>query len=144
MPRGHFTGYCCPTPSAIANNARIIVPRPAWHMPIAVTLARSGGLTLKGYLHDISVGGIGMRFPSQVPPNTEPGERISNCVIELPSDEEISCEIEVRFMSVPIRGSGRMLGARFVRLSQTQQGAIARFVAALDREQQRKSHRDGY
>lgn len=112
--------------------------------PVTVLFTRPDGTKLKGQLHDISVGGIGIRFTGRIPPDIDTGARISNCVIELPSDEEIFCEIEVRFTSFPIHGDGRMMGARFVHLSHVQQGAIARFVAALDREQQRKSHREGY
>lgn len=107
---------------------------------IAVKLTRDNGDVLEGELNDLSLGGLGVRFRGKLPENLELGEEIPRCTIHLPTGDDISCRVEVRFMSVGITGNTRMLGARFLELTPIQQAVLARFVALLDREMARKSH----
>jgi c-di-GMP-binding flagellar brake protein YcgR len=108
---------------------------------IPVQIVRANGKEVTGELNDISIGGIGVRFPSGLPADIARGEEIQRCRIRLSSGEEIACRIEVRFISVGVSGgANRMMGARFLELSPIQQATIARFVASLDREFARKSH----
>jgi len=102
--------------------------------PIEVTLDRIKGETLSGFLNDISVGGIGIRFTTALPASLIRGERIPKCQIKLPTGEEIYCKLEIRFISTAIEGGHRLLGARFIQLTPSQEAAVARYVAALDRE----------
>lgn len=102
--------------------------------PIEVTIERVKGGQLSGYLNDISVGGIGIRFAGELPASMTRGERIPKCHICLPTGEDIFCRIEVRFISLGVEGGYRLIGARFIQLSPAQEAAVARYVAALDRE----------
>ena len=102
--------------------------------PIEVVVERANSEQLSGYLNDISVGGIGIRFADDLPASLARGERIPQCHIHLPTGEDIFCKIEIRFTSVSVEGGCRMIGARFIQLSPAQEAAVARYVAALDRE----------
>jgi flagellar brake protein len=106
---------------------------------VPVQLTRDNGESLSGNLNDISVGGIGIRFSTGLAKSLDPGELIPNCQLRLPTDIELTCEIEIRFQSVSVRGNSRMVGARFIQLSPAQENAIAQYVAALDRELVKKS-----
>ncbi len=105
---------------------------------IKVSIERTSGEQVTGYLNDISVGGVGMRFNNDTMAALMRGETVPRCRIQLPSGDNIICAIEIRFVSVGVDGNCRMAGARFVRLSQTQELTIARYVAALDRELAKK------
>lgn len=106
--------------------------------PIEVVIERAKGEQSSGYLNDISVGGIGMRFADDLPVSMIRGERIPKCHIRLPTGENISCKIEIRFTSIGVEGGYRMIGARFIQLSPAQEAAVARYVTALDRERIKK------
>jgi c-di-GMP-binding flagellar brake protein YcgR len=106
---------------------------------ITVWLRRDTGEELSGELNDVSVGGIGIRFTTRPETDFITGEDVPRCRFRLPGGEEITCHVEIRFQSVAVTGTTRMLGARFIGLSPPQQAAIARFVASLDRELARRT-----
>ena len=105
---------------------------------VKIYIERSSGEQVAGFLNDISVGGVGMRFNNDAVAALMRGETIPRCRIQLPSGDDIICAIEIRFVSVGVEGNYRMVGARFVRLSQAQELTIARYVAALDKELAKK------
>jgi c-di-GMP-binding flagellar brake protein YcgR len=109
----------------------------AKRIPIRIT--RQDGSEVTAELNDISVGGLGMRFSRALPEGMDRGEVFSSCTVRLPTGDELSCRLEVRFTSVGVTGNVRLVGARFLELSPAQQAAIARFVAQVDRESRRKA-----
>ena len=109
---------------------------------IEISIVRTNGETYSGYLNDISIGGIGIRFNDAQLPKMARGERIPQCHINLPTGVDIHCRIEIRFTSVSVDSSHRMIGGRFIHLNASQEAAIAQYVAALDRELAKKLHKE--
>ena len=102
--------------------------------PVEVTIERINGDRFTGYLNDISVSGIGIRFSHGLPPNLTRGERIPKCHTHLPTGVDLYCRIEIRFTSVSVEGNYHIVGVRFIQLSPAQEAEVAHYVAALDRE----------
>lgn len=99
-----------------------------------VTLLLENGQRIVGNLRDISSGGIGVSFPSDLPDSIADSRYAQDCSIALPTGETIDCLIEICFVNHSLRGNARIVGARFVRMGPQQQSAVARFVCAVDRE----------
>lgn len=106
---------------------------------IPVQITRGNGQQMTGELNDISVGGVGLRFKKALPEDLLLGEHIPACRFHLPGGDEITCHLEIRFISMGVSSSTRVVGARFLDLSPLQQSKIAQFVAGLDREMRRKA-----
>jgi c-di-GMP-binding flagellar brake protein YcgR len=103
---------------------------------IVVQLHRDGAKVIKGELHDISNGGIGIRLRKELPPDIAEGETVPRCLIRF-DDEDFICAVELRFVR---QSSSRfkVLGARFLDLTPLQQAKVARVVADLDREARKR------
>lgn len=105
---------------------------------IPVLLIQNDKDLLEGELHDISAGGISVRFSHKIPETIKRGTLIPTCMIELSNKDKISTELEIRFISKPDDGKRTLIGARFVGMDKPQQRIVERFVASLDRELRRK------
>lgn len=102
---------------------------------IPVTLYLEDGQRVVGHLRDISVGGIGVSFPPDLPDSVADSRFAQDCSIALPTGETIKCLIEVCFINHSLQEeNARIVGARFVRLGPQELGTVARFVCAVDRE----------
>ena len=106
---------------------------------ISVILTRGNDEIISGSLHDVSVGGVGIRFRKSAPENIQEGETIPRCVIHFPGGDEFICSVESRTMRHSVNGNYRVLGVRFIGLSGPQRTKIQHFVADLDREIRKKA-----
>lgn len=100
----------------------------------SVVLTRANNEMITGLLHDISVGGVGVRLRKSTPDLIEEGETVPRCVIHFPDGGEFICVAEVRSIRQGMKGNYRVLGLKFIDLSAPQRSKIQRFVAGLDRE----------
>lgn len=100
---------------------------------IVVVLTRGNDEIVTGSLHDISAGGIGIRFRKSAPRSIIEGESIPRCVIRFPGGDEFICEVEARSIRTSGNGNYRVLGTSFSNLGAPQRNRVQRFVAELDR-----------
>ncbi|NOZ11360.1 MAG: flagellar brake protein [Gammaproteobacteria bacterium] len=102
---------------------------------IAVALSRNEleNPTIKGGLHDISVGGLGINFKKQLEKPIKLGDFFPGCMITLPDTTTIACSFEARFVK-PEKNKSLRVGGRFVDINMAQQRHIEHFVAEMDRE----------
>ncbi|GMR19914.1 MAG: hypothetical protein BMS9Abin36_0509 [Gammaproteobacteria bacterium] len=96
------------------------------------------GLVLEGMLYDISAGGIGFKIPEKTATVLSISERFEHSQITLCTNKIIDCELEIRFIGEKAKARLRFIGARFINLHKTDEDAVARFVAELDREKRKK------
>lgn len=94
---------------------------------------------MSGRLYDLSVGGVGIRFPADV--SLTEGEVLPNCRIELPGEGRLDCSLEIRHVHHDPAHNEIHVGARFINLQGLQQRAIQRCVQAFEREAIRKQTR---
>jgi c-di-GMP-binding flagellar brake protein YcgR len=86
-------------------------------------------------LHDVSVGGIGLR--SSRLPDYEQLEKLDNCWIDLHEGGMINVTLEVRYISEITSHAGRPhwhLGCKFVNLSPLNETLIQRFMGRVEAE----------
>jgi len=105
---------------------------------VSILLEKQQGEHLEGELHDISAGGVGLRFTMETVHSLEKGEYIPLCVINLGSHCVIRNPVEIRYVGEGKNEKYGVVGARFVDLDTTQRNLISRFVAAIDRETRAK------
>ncbi|MDH5436493.1 MAG: flagellar brake protein [Gammaproteobacteria bacterium] len=118
--------------------------RAHFRIPIGITeipvkLRLDDDIKLQGLLHDISSGGLSIRFTSQLPAELKRGSLIESCTVNLPDANKIESKFEVRFRGKEDEKGRILIGGKFVSLDKVQQRMIERYVAALDREIRRKS-----
>lgn len=106
---------------------------------ISVALSRSEltSSTIKGGLHDLSVGGLGANFKKQLEKPIKSGDFFPGCMITLPDATTIACSFEARFVT-PGKDKSLRVGGRFVDIDMAQQRHIEHFVAEMDRAFLRK------
>jgi len=97
---------------------------------------------LEGELFDISAGGICIRFTGSLPPFFKRGFQVPQCNIALGENEQISCKLEVCYVTKPDNRGRIHLGARFIDMEKPQERMVERYVAAIDRELRRKLPRE--
>jgi len=93
---------------------------------------------LEGMLYDISAGGIGFKIPEETATALSISDRYEHSQITLCTSKVIECKIEIRVIGEKAKARLRFIGARFINLQKTDEDAIARFVAELDREKRKK------
>lgn len=94
------------------------------------------GLTpIRGRVHDISLGGVGVNLGTWTPV-IDTGLYIPSSSITLPDDKIINCELKVCFVRRTY--SGALMGARFEKISRDDQKRVSQFVTFIDRELARK------
>ena len=106
---------------------------------IPVNIILDSEIALEGELHDISSGGLCIRFATELPANLKRGVLINSCMVDLPEGNKLESKFEVRFRSNQDDKGRTLVGGQFVRLNQAQQRMVERYVASLDREIRRKS-----
>ncbi len=100
---------------------------------VPVSLECAEDVSLRGEVHDISVGGIGARFTPNEHEDIKTGQRLEHCAIELPDSGIIRSALEVCF--VDRRSQHQLkLGGRFLDLTNADQQSISRFITGLERK----------
>ncbi len=117
--------------------AHFRIPIGITEIPVNITL--DSEIELKGELHDISAGGICIRFAIKLPANLKRGILINSCVVDLPEGNQLKSKLEVRFRGSEDDKGRALIGGQFVKLDQAQQRMLERYIASLDREIRRKS-----
>jgi len=120
--------------------ANFRIPIGITQIPVGLVLQKDMGMG--GELHDISAGGICIRFNSDIPDIIKVGSIIDTCTIDLPDNNKVESKLEVRFRGKKDDKGRILLGCRFINMERDQQRAIERYVASLDREMRRKMPRD--
>jgi len=116
--------YRMPTP--VTNPVRLMAPLP---------VVSGGGMGVFP-LHDISVGGIAL-LDNKLQLNTEVGNVLVNCRIELPEIGPISTSLEIRNsldLTLLNNKTSRRLGCRFADISRGSMAAVQRYITKLERE----------
>lgn len=104
--------------------------RPAMDTPIPIVLGDTQPIA-EGELLDLSAGGIGLRVGVDTP--VIAGETLNTCLITLPGGDTLCCRLQIRFVRQDPNAHELQLGARFLGLNPTQQRAVRRCVAELER-----------
>ena len=107
-------------------------------IPVPVALGGRHAAELDGTLCDISTGGIGAMLRSGRTTDLHEGVVLDHCSISLPIGREISCALEIRYVSHDERRHALRIGGRYVDLDRSQEKIVEHFVAALERELLRK------
>lgn len=105
---------------------------------VPVSIGEPGEGLYRGVLYDLSVGGVGAQFVQHAPPRVQQGQVLSNCLLQLSPSNQLSSQIEVRFLSHDRFHGLTRLGGRFVGLEAAQQQLVERAVAALERKSRRR------
>ncbi len=140
---GGIAYYACPLPATLQylqrrDSVRVNVSA-AHPIPVTLTIEETAS-TLDGEMKDLSAGGLGIRFPQDVPDQIEVGQTLE-CTFSSPVDrhEALICDIDVRLVkrkSEPHEPA--FMGCEFVKLTQPQQRQISRMVMALQRTAQKR------
>ncbi|CAK0744516.1 flagellar brake protein [Gammaproteobacteria bacterium] len=125
------------------RSMRVYQRRSDFRVPIGanqratVSFIIPGMLPMRGHIRDISLGGIGIELGAwtQV---LDYGLHIPNCMITLPDNKLISCELRICFARRS--NIGMSIGARFEKISKDDQKQISKFVNFLDRERAKRKH----
>lgn len=97
--------------------------------------------TLRANVADVSVGGVGVHFPTDGPLQLEVGETYEGCRLQLAGMPEFSVNLKVCsiFKTTTLTGSSVLhAGCQFVKLPSAAETAIQRYIFKAERE--RKSH----
>ena len=108
-------------------------------VPVTLTIEETASV-IKGEMKDLSAGGLGIRFPQDVPDQVEVGQTLE-CVFASPVDrnEELICDIDVRLVKRKAEPhEPAFMGCEFLKLVPPQQRQISRMVMALQRMAQKK------
>ncbi|MDH5632684.1 MAG: flagellar brake protein [Gammaproteobacteria bacterium] len=108
---------------------------------ILVILADETGATIQGTLHDISIGGIGIRVNATEVQDVKTGERLARCTLHVDDTKTISSPLEIKFKKNIANTSLALIGGSFIDLQPRDKNRLSHFVAALDRENQKRLHR---
>ncbi len=106
---------------------------------IPVSFVAKDSATAQGELHNISAGGLAVKFLSFVPASIARGEIVPECELAFPNGEKIVCPVEIRHVVSGRNNNQAVVGARFIGLSKIQQRMLSRFIASIEREIRRKS-----
>ncbi len=86
---------------------------------------------IRGRVHNLSAGGVGVHFSSSTQAIGS-GLQISHATITLPNGKMIGCDFNVCFVNRS--NAGMSMGARFVKISKSDQKALSKFIHAVQRE----------
>lgn len=107
--------------------------------PGGIYLVCENGKEIEGYLRDLSISGVGLRFATTMAEELKQGEIISQCVLDMPNNKVIQCPIQIRYVNPQHNGKFCIVGAKFIDLSKKDEKAIVRLVTMLDREIRKKT-----
>lgn len=91
---------------------------------------------IHGRLHDISLGGIGLLLPRDLP--IKNGSRFERCVIDIEDSDPLVCIVEIRYVMQDFLTNMQRAGARFLSLDARQKRLIEHFSRMLERAALRK------
>ncbi len=111
-------------------------------IPVPIGLGNRHIAELDGTLYDISIGGVGALVRAGSIAELRQGSVFERCNIRLPKGREITCGLEIRYVSHDERRHALRIGGRYVDLGRAQEKIIEHFVAALERELLRKMPKD--
>ncbi len=94
---------------------------------------------LDAELFDVSFGGIGARLESEC--QLRRGLIIPSCKLNLPEQEAIETDLEIRFVQADNTGKFTRIGGRFLGLDPNTRGKIRKVVTQLEREMLRRKTR---
>jgi len=89
--------------------------------------------SLRGYVIDISAGGLGVILEQQA--NLQQGEVLKSCAITLPGVGDVHFSLELCFVNCNVQREVTRLGCRFQELDKATEGRISRFIADLQRDE---------
>ncbi|GAB6042847.1 flagellar brake protein [Endothiovibrio diazotrophicus] len=142
VDEGGAIGYRVPYPTEITylqrrSSFRVVLPRVA-ALPVIIELEDE--FQFKGYVVDISAGGIRARFPLDANdvPYLRVGDRIPIGIIELSRESSFKSKLEVRFAAYDEDNHELVLGCRYVDVDRQALSGLERFVMHLQREQRKK------
>lgn len=108
--------------------------------PLPVTLTTEDGLSLRGNMADLSLGGLRIRFGMDLPTTLEPGQKLE-CNFPLPPDnkQRFTCEVIIRVIKGHHESyKAAFIGGQFIDITKPQERQISRMVMLLQRVSQQK------
>lgn len=112
---------------------RVEVPRSAH---IAFTFTREYGDEYRGYIADLSLGGVAGRviIAKEQAPILQIGEILSPCALIFTPKEQVPCKFEVRFPQYNEEAGELRIGLRFAEIERTDLKRVERYIMSLQRE----------
>jgi len=107
--------------------------------PLPITIQLEDETDLEGVIEDISIGGLSITFTTNIPQSLQIGKTITSCSFTIPDNDEVTCELNIRFIQHNHENSPPKIGVCFENLPQPVHRQITHFVMALDRERIRTS-----
>ena len=109
--------------------------------PLPVKLKSADGDELEGAIADLSLGGLRVRFTSDIPNKIQPGQKFI-CTFPLPPNNKESFSSEVVIRAIRHKGGANQalpfVGAQFTSVSKINERQIQKTVMTLQRAAQQK------
>lgn len=125
------------------ESIRYLQRRDAYRVPVSaakaivVEITDARNKTYQGELHDLSAGGLCIRFPQRKSPPEDLKGQEAQCTIYLPNKRKITCTLYICRSNLHEASNSLHMGGRFERLDKIQSRGIERFVVELQRESRR-------
>jgi len=129
-----------PLPEKIYYPQRRLTKRMATHSTVIEFrgTSRDSGITIQGYVTDISRGGLSVAYNSSRG-NIIRSDHLSQCIVRLSDNQSITFELTVSSSKKPLLGnSKRHLGGQFENLPPQEEKKLDRYLSTLERQQLRK------
>ena len=102
---------------------------------IPIKLKRDDGTPMYGKIFNLSETGAGIAL--EAPCTVQFSEILPYCEIRLSEDQEIICQLEIRYANTDSKESGHRLGGKFIGLSGEHQRELSKTVINLQRDMMR-------
>ena len=104
---------------------------------MVVEIQTNNNESFQGELHNISTGGMCIRFPKEIdiPQDEDPTE--VQCIVMLPNNDELKCAFNIRHTYTHEHSKDFRIGGTFQHLDKIQKRALEKFVAELQRKAQK-------
>lgn len=108
---------------------------------ITVEITSSNKESLSGELHDISAGGLCIRFPRKTSLPIDKDDENLLCSITLTDGKKVKCALRICHVALQESSNTLFVGGRFQRLDKIQHRAIEKFVIELQRKSRQNATR---
>jgi c-di-GMP-binding flagellar brake protein YcgR len=94
--------------------------------------------SLRGYVVDISTGGLGVILEQQA--SLQRGKVLKTCAITLPGEGDVHFSLELCFVNCNVQRQVTRLGCQFIGMDKAVEGKISKFIADLQRDEAQRQH----
>ena len=105
----------------------------SYTLGIKAVFYTQAGLKVEAFLRDISTSGLRLQLARVDPEEFKEQGLIQNCIISLPDQEKIHCNLKIRHKQNHVRNNGCTIGGSFFQMNSEQKRDIQKFIAGLER-----------